>query len=288
MGDNQYMMTEGKKEKKEKSEHDSVQLVKQYIYKQMEMQQLNEGDRLPSEIALSQLLDVPRNNVRDALQSLKSIGLLNSVRGSGYVLSPDFDYSLAEVLHAMISVSNISRKDINEVRLALEKKALELIIKNNTPETAYANMDRQVRIMEQHSAIGARGSINPRACVEADKEFHRLLSIVSGNTFIRAFNISLNQYYDGYVALQWERLSHSETEALVSSHKELLKHLKKHQLEKAFKDLDEHYRVASDVLKKLYTSDLEEIKEIHNLIISLQKKGFTSQQIKEKLRELEG
>lgn len=278
---------DNREEKNNDVEQDPVQVVKQYIYKQMKLQQLNEGDRLPSEIALSQLLDIPRNNVRDALQSLKSIGLLNSVRGSGYVLSPNFDYSLAEVLHAMMSVSNISRKDINEVRLALEKKALELIVRNNISETELAGMERQVRIMEQHSNLGAREKINPRACVEADKEFHRQLSIVSGNTFIRAFNISLNQYYDGYVALQWERMNHAETEQLVNTHKNMVKHMRKHQLEKAGKDLDEHYMRAAELLQKLNGADQEELKEVQSLIINLQKKGFSLGQIQDKLRELE-
>lgn len=266
---------------------DPVQLVKQYIYRQMELQQLNEGDRLPSEVALSQLLDIPRNNVRDALQSLKGIGLLNSVRGSGYVLSPNFDYSLAEVLHAMMSVSNISIKDINEVRQALEKKALELIIKSNAGEDAFAEMDRQVRIMEQHSLLGAPGKVNPRACVEADKNFHKLLSIISNNTFIRAFNISLNQYYDGYVALHWDSLSVEDTERLIASHKNLVKNLKKHKLDKSMEDLEMHYKTTEDILRKMYDSESDDMKELDKIIRGLRKKGFTAKQIQEKLGELE-
>lgn len=268
-------------------EIDPVQVVKQYIYKQMEMHQLNEGDRLPSEIALSNQLGVPRNLVRDALQSLKGIGLLNSVRGSGYVLTPNFDYSLAEVLHAMMSVSNISRKDINEVRLALERKAVELLIKNNTQESAFAVMERQVRIMEQNSALGSSGKVNSRACVEADKEFHRMLSIISGNTFIRAFNISLNQYYDGYVALQWERLSVEDSHQLVEMHRNIVKYLKKQDQEKSLASVEFHYRYVTGMIKKIYETEAEEIKEIEHQIIALQKKGFTVKQIQDKLRELE-
>lgn len=268
-------------------EIDSVQRVKQYIYRQMETQQLSEGDRLPSEIALSNQLHVPRNLVRDALQSLKGVGLLNSVRGSGYVLTPNFDYSLAEVLHAMMSVSNISRKDINEVRLALERKAIELIIKNNIQEQEFSAMERQVRVMEQNSILGSTGRVNPRACVEADKEFHRMLAIISGNTFIRAFNISLNQYYDGYVALQWERLSVEESFQLVEAHKNILKYLKKVNQDKALTALEYHYNFVAGLMKKLYETDTEELKEIQNLVHVLLKKGFTGKQIQEKLRELE-
>lgn len=269
------------------AEQDPVQLVKQYIYRQMELKQLNEGDRLPSEITLSQILDIPRNNVRDALQSLKGIGLLNSVRGSGYILSPNFDYSLAEVLHAMMSVSNISRKDISEVRQALEKKALELIIKSNTKEEAFIGMERQIRIMEQNSCLRASQKINARACVDADKEFHRQLAIISGNTFIRAFNISLNQYYDGYVALQWECLPMDETAQLVGYHKNLVKHLKKHQFEKAMDDLDNHYKITENILDGLDDSETDDLKNLQTLISNLQRKGFTAKQLQEKLKELE-
>ncbi|MDO4490970.1 MAG: RecX family transcriptional regulator [Lachnospiraceae bacterium] len=267
-------------------EQDPVQVVKQYIFRQMEIHQLKEGDRLPSEIALSQHLNVPRSCVRDALQSLKNIGLLHSIRGSGYMLSPMFDYSLSEILRAMMSVSNISKRDITDVRQALERKAIELITKKDIPHDAFEVMEHQVHLMEKHSMVGKPEDLDAGICMGADKEFHRQMAIVSGNTFIRVFNTSLNQYNEGHVSRHWEKMTMEHSDAMVDLHRSILENLKRKDVENALEDLDEHYRVAEKIMKKLYDAELEDMKELQSIISALQRKGFKAKQIQAKLKEL--
>lgn len=268
------------------TELDPVQMVKQFIYGKMELQQLQEGDRLPSEIALSQYLGIPRNNVREALQSLKGIGLLSSVRGSGYMLSPDFDNSLSEILRAMMAVSDISKKDINEVRQALDRRALEVILRNAAAEDRFTVLEQQVRIMEENCLLAGRERMNSLACVEADKEFHRQLAILSGNTFIRAFSISLSHYYEGFEAMQWEVLSLHETEELMNCHWNMIQALKLRQPEQCYEELDRHYRFTEAALQHIVHSETQDMKELQLLIDRLHKKGFSAKQLQEKLLEL--
>lgn len=263
---------------------DPVQAVKQHIYRQMREGLLKDGDRLPSEISLSQQLDIPRNTVREALQSLKSIGLLNSVRGSGYILSPNFDYSLADVLHAMMSVSETSRQDINQVREALDKKAISMLLQSEKLEDVLTILERLVLNMERHSILGEK--LDPRVCVNADREFHREIALSTKNTFMRAFNTSLNQHYDGFVALQWDQLGEEETENLINCHRKLIRQMRKGNLDGSMAAVEEHYKIAEEIISGLNRDETEELKEIEKLIQGLQKKGFSNRQIQEKLKEL--
>lgn len=53
-----------------------TELVKEHIFNQLELHNLKIGDRLPTELQLAEQLGVSRSSVRDALQALKSNGLV--------------------------------------------------------------------------------------------------------------------------------------------------------------------------------------------------------------------
>jgi GntR family transcriptional repressor for pyruvate dehydrogenase complex len=135
------------------------------------------GDQLPSERELSERLGVSRGTVREAVQLLGALGVLEVRRGSGtFVRSYAND---AEFLHSTWrnwTAHNSDRiRELLEVRQGIESLAAELAAVHRDAASLQAMADaiKQMR-------MGARAQDVP-ALVEADLLFHRALVAASGN-----------------------------------------------------------------------------------------------------------
>lgn len=264
-------------------ENDQILMVKNYIYSLLEEEKIQIGDRLPSEKALSEQLDVSKSLVRDALQSLKSVGLLSSVRGSGYRLTPDFDYSLADILHAMVVYSSGSRRHIREVREALEMKELELIIEMEDIQDLISEIEEQTNVMLEIRDKDVLTDEDANRLVKADLEFHRLLAHGCNNLFIRSFNIALNEYHDTNTKVTADNVRQRVTIELLDSHFRILDSIRNKELKKGVEAIHDHYAIGDRVTE---SKKAEGDPILQSTIEQLQKKGFSRQQIMEKLMEL--
>ncbi|PFG32604.1 FadR/GntR family transcriptional regulator [Sanguibacter antarcticus] len=129
------------------------------------------GSRIPTEPALTALLGVGRNTVREAVQSLVHAGLLVRRQGSGtYVLS---DSELTVVMGRQIA--DATHVHILEVRRSLEVEAARLAASRRTAEDVLIlrtlNADRQE----------AFGSGDVDAMVASDLALHRAIAAAAGN-----------------------------------------------------------------------------------------------------------
>ena len=85
------------------------------------------GDALPTEMELSESLGVSRNVLREALSRLRMLGMIESKKKRGMVLSnPDILGSFERVLDPAIMDENTLR-DIFEIRLTLEMGLADLL-----------------------------------------------------------------------------------------------------------------------------------------------------------------
>ncbi|MVZ66223.1 FCD domain-containing protein [Sphingobacterium sp. DK4209] len=92
------------------------------------------GDVLPKELDLAESLGVSRTVIREALLRLRAIGLLESKKHKGAVLTnPDVLGSLRKVFHPSILDAD-TLKDMFEMRLALEVGMADFIVNNITDE----------------------------------------------------------------------------------------------------------------------------------------------------------
>lgn len=262
-------------------ENDQILIVKDYIYSLLKENKIQIGDRLPSEKALSEQLNVSKSSVRDALQSLKSVGLLSSVRGSGYRLTPDFDYSLADILHAMVVHSSASRRDIREVREALEIKELDLVIEQGASEELLKSLEEQVKTMLSYRMRDITTEDEAEELVLTDIEFHRLLAQGSGNLFIRAFNIAMNEYHTGDRKQKPETVRQRVTDELLDTHEKILKAIQNEDMKKGVEAVREHYAIGDRIV-----ASGEGDPVLQSTIQDLQKRGFSREQIMSKLMEL--
>ena len=80
--------------------------AKKKILQYIKSQKLAAGDRLPTELELSEQLDISRLTLREALNALKSDGVVHSVQGKGTFVACNFDH-IADSLNVNSSVTEM-------------------------------------------------------------------------------------------------------------------------------------------------------------------------------------
>lgn len=154
---------------------DRVTEVARYIEEKILSGKLAPGDPLPSEREISSSLDVSRSVVREALGRLASLGLVQSVHGSGTRVAPPSGRPITMGYRRLLQRGEVRLADLAAVRLPLETAIAALAAVNRTEE-------QLERLAAAQKILG-----NPRASLEAhvraDLEFHALLAEASGNPF---------------------------------------------------------------------------------------------------------
>jgi DNA-binding FadR family transcriptional regulator len=90
------------------------------------------GDLLPKELDLAEKLGVSRTVIREALLRLKTVGLIESKKHKGAVLTnPNVLLPLRKVFHPSI-LDSATLKDLFEMRLALEVGMADFIVNKIT------------------------------------------------------------------------------------------------------------------------------------------------------------
>ena len=88
------------------------------------------GEKLPSERVLSEMLNVGRSSVREALRSLELLGLIESKHGGGTYLGTAQKHRLVEVVGSFILQDDQSIHDVLQTRYMHEKEAIRTIVQS--------------------------------------------------------------------------------------------------------------------------------------------------------------
>jgi len=139
---------------------------------------LRPGDKLPSERLLAITYDTSRPLVREALQSLKSQGLIESRRGGGTFVSERYgepqDSPLAGLLTSIPDRADL-HAELLEYRLTLESQCAALAAERAT-EADLQRLERayqHLRQTHQGHDLDAEG--------QADARFHLAIAVASHN-----------------------------------------------------------------------------------------------------------
>ncbi|WP_295720036.1 FCD domain-containing protein [Mucilaginibacter sp.] len=146
------------------------------------------GDAIPKELELSAALGVSRTVIREALLRLRLMGLIDSRKKRGAVLtSPDLVSILEKSMNPQI-LDTVTLKEIFEMRLALEIGMADFIIERITPED----------IAELRSIVAIEPAQSQAAIFDVEQEikFHGKLYDITGNETLRKFQKLLLPVFD--------------------------------------------------------------------------------------------
>ncbi|KAB7848512.1 FadR family transcriptional regulator [Streptomyces mobaraensis NBRC 13819 = DSM 40847] len=139
------------------------------------------GERIPTEHALAEQLQVGRNTVREAVRVLVHAGMLRSRQGEG-----TFVVSTSDPAEIMRGVQRAGVRDVLELRIALEAEAARLAAVRHEPadlERMRAALDAQAELEDDHGQPDA-GSVELYA--HHDIEFHKAVVEAAHNTALTA------------------------------------------------------------------------------------------------------
>ena len=156
----------------------AVDLVVNNIKHLLIEKKLKPGDRLPSELEISEGMNVSRGSVREAMKILSAFGLVDIKIGNGTYVCETPGNSLMDSLLFSFFVSNPDLENLYEFRHVFEIDVLEMILKHydeNGPErTALENNLNSLKEMMKTGATS-------QDLRENDLEFHRLLGSCTKN-----------------------------------------------------------------------------------------------------------
>ena len=139
--------------------------------------ELQLGDRLPTEGELAVHFGVSRVTVREALQMLRALGLVEATRGRGtFVSHPDAAARLQDLAYFSFE-SEGAVDDLFEVRTLLETRAASRAARQ---EPAAARQGLRLLVEQMHD-LAHDERADPATLAELDTEFHLRIAEISGN-----------------------------------------------------------------------------------------------------------
>ncbi|CAN7346018.1 FadR/GntR family transcriptional regulator [Phenylobacterium sp. LjRoot225] len=151
-------------------------------------QNLDQGDRLPSEHELSRLTAVSRPIVREALTRLQGDGLIESRRGAGsFVRQRPAERMIQHLLPAQVR----ARLDTFEIRIAVEPVAARLAALHRTESELLAIKAATADLVAALAAGEPAG--------DHDLHFHRAIAEASHNPMFRLTLDALDARVEGLI-----------------------------------------------------------------------------------------
>jgi GntR family transcriptional repressor for pyruvate dehydrogenase complex len=236
-----------------------VESIVDQIVEQIQQGKLNPGDRLPSERQLIEMLGVSRSSVREALQGLMVMGMVESRPGQGTFvtnsrgrLMPNLDgLALAEHLQREM------RLQLVEARRTIEPPIARLAAQRATPES--------IALLRQHLLEYQRDPFSLPATSEgrtAHSFIHLDIAEMTGNPFfvtvvdqlVHAIPATLRRREAIAVpSAESERIAEEE----VAMHALIVEAIAGGDVEAAFQAMDDHLDYEHKLVMRLFPEELE-------------------------------
>lgn len=174
------------------------------------------GDTIPKEVELAASLNVSRSIVREALSRLKMLGMIESRKRRGMILTePDIWSGFTKIIDSKL-LSEHSLKELLELRLVIEMGVSELLfIRRN---------DTDLEALEKVVVTEEKNAKTPADHARYDVEFHKILYHMSGNETLYRFQKMLG-YVFNYIVGAMSTVNEKDR-AVSVSHRDLLNILK--------------------------------------------------------------
>lgn len=171
--------------------HTEEKSIADRIFAYVRENRLSAGDKLPTEKELAAMFGTSRVVVREGLQGLKFLGILESSTKGGTVIRELNFPLLSRGIQFQIAVNQVDWNQLTEARLAIELGVLESIC-GRLPEEQLKQLRR--------TADCTRTGNTPeelKHCIRQDCNFHHLLFEYSGNPILLAYSQLLECFFDG-------------------------------------------------------------------------------------------
>jgi GntR family transcriptional repressor for pyruvate dehydrogenase complex len=212
--------------------------------------QLKPGDRLPSERALAEELQVSRNTLREALRALELGGLLElrkGATGGAFIVSGNTDVVI-NGLRDLYHLGAISPKQLTEARVWIEATAVRVACERMT-DAELAELEANVNAAEKAEKDG---DFERRA--ELHLDFHSLLGKATKNPILSITVDGIMEITRQFV----KSIGPQVNRYVLPSRRRLLAHLRARDADSAVMEMQKHLeRLHRHYLSKLTKVETE-------------------------------
>ena len=201
------------------------------------------GDQILPERDLAEALGVSRTSVRDAINKLVVMGLLEHRQGQGtFVRQPDTRDN--HLLAAAMETQEASLEDLLEVRMGLECNAAALAA-HRAIENDLHFLEKSIEEMREEVESGRLGT-------EADVSFHMAIAYATKNPL--QVYIMKNFYDYLFIGIK-ENLAHlyedpGNIKKIIHQHSQIYAAIKRHDPDQAFVAMRQHIEFVLDFFKE--------------------------------------
>lgn len=216
--------------------------VVERIKKMIEEGELKIGDKLPTERAMAEELNVSRASIREAIRSLEVIGLIESIQGAGNYIKNDFSEILLEPLSMMFMLQQGSAIDIYELREVLELSTIMISAERIKKE----ELQKLKELIEKFKESDIESNN-----VIIDKEFHYTIVKAANNPLITNLLNVLSQVIDKFITDSRKNIleSSENKERLLKLHERVYVALENRDSLGAYTALKEHFELIKEYIK---------------------------------------
>ncbi|NLY91097.1 MAG: FadR family transcriptional regulator [Firmicutes bacterium] len=205
------------------------ELVYKQMYEQIVKGEWAPGTKIPSENELAKRLGVSRITVREALQRLISLGLLEAHHGEGTYVKQVTTGTYMNSLISMLVLDPVDLIEVMEYRKIVEIETAGLAVERATVDDL-EKLEKIFRRMEQYKNDVEQFAVE-------DLDFHLALAEAAKNPLI----IKVNTIVKDILSVSMARIVHSlGTANGLYYHQKILEALKNRDKEAAKKIMSEH------------------------------------------------
>ena len=194
--------------------------------------QLQPGDKLPGELEFAERLGVSRNVVREAMSRLRMLGVVESRKKRGLILTePDPFKGLASIIDLPVLPRKI-QLELYELRQFLEIGISEKVFLLKTT----ADIEYLEKIVREEEA----DPNNIDTAIKFDLLFHKKLYEIAKNDSLMRFQVLLKPYMEQNTQAFEPKRFESDTKI---SHRDILEALKKDDCDAYVRTMRQHLNV---------------------------------------------
>lgn len=200
---------------------------------------LKPGDKLPNEIEMTNILNVSRSTLREAIKTLVSVNVLEVRRGRGTFVSDNPGVSKDPLGVDFMEEGNLL-KHFFEMRLLMEPQMVELAIERGTDEdieeikNAFNEVEVLLNNKENHTM--------------ADIHFHNAIAKATKNPIMERVLPIINNGIEGGYSQTKDTLEASET--VRKHHRKIMKAIENRDGELAREAMIEHIKYGMNEVSK--------------------------------------
>lgn len=203
---------------------------------------LKKGDKLPSERALTEELQVSRASIREAFSALEMIGLIESRHGEGTFIKENTDNNFLKPLSLLFMLEENVQKDLIELRRMIEISGVRFAAWRANQDDL-AEIGHWVKLMEENCG-------DTDIYWKADREFHYALARATKNRLVYKLLNSISEVIDLYLAHVIKQIVKNENkvELLIRQHRNIYDAICKGDQNLAQKAMEEHLAWSEDLI----------------------------------------